>query len=636
MENDSSELNLKVSHLKQELDNEGTALNNLNTKIDDLKNQKLALESHKEFLEKLKTKYEDIGESMNAVIYLDKLPKEKLSGLVVKIKDYLKLDNQDKAHAEIRNLKLSGEAKPVDLDTQKISQKIEQIEKDLEVMKNTKAVKENQMEKLNRSIEALGQDLRRQEISLANKKSSQQTILEQVNKVKEEENIVTMELDDVEKELLVLNEKMSNLQVNLTEAEGAHKQAEDLIVNAQNSISQNTGLKEKALVVITQVKTELDALNRRINSDEATVRLLEDTYNQDKDSLLNLEKQLKDAIYKKESLESEIKDLEHKIEQAGVDIQSQNILLKEAQGQYQAISEGSSDIIKKIELDRKELDSLKNKLYELQMQNKDLDFKYQSIKERILQIYKADLESAQDCAENIEVNMLLEEIKRLKEKVDSYGTVNLVAIEEYDELKKRYDFLVQQQNVLVTAKESLHEAILKINRTTRKMFMETFERVKEEFRNYFKLLFNGGDAQLFLIDEQDPLESGIEIICRPPGKKLQNVLLLSGGEKALSAIALIFAIFKVKPSPFCVLDEIDAALDEANVDRFTRLLQKFALESQFIVITHNKRTIANASVMYGITMEESGVSKIVSVKFAKDKPKIDKAPDLAVPKASVV
>jgi chromosome segregation protein len=637
------ELNLKVSHLNQELDNEDISLNNLNTKIDDLKNQKLALESHKEFLDKLKTKYEDIGESMNAVIYLDKLPKEKLSGLVVKIKDYLKLDNQDETQAEIRNLKLSGEprinpadflrgeAKPIDLDTQKINQKIGEIQKDLDAMKDAKTVKENKMEELNKAVHNLQQELRQQEITLANKKANQQTILEQVNKVKEEENIVTMELDDVEKELLVLNEKISNLQVNLNEAEGAYRQAEDLIVNAQNTISQNTSLKEKVLVAITQVKTELDALNRRINSDEATVRLLEDTYNQDKDSLLNQEKQLKDATCKKESLESEIKDLENKIEQARVDIQGQNTLLKETQEQYQGISNGSSDIVNKIELDRQELDGLKNKLYELQMQNKDLDFKYQSIKDRVLQIYKVDLEGIQDNAENIDGNVLVEGIKRLKEKVDSYGTVNLVAIEEYDELKKRYDFLIQQQNDLVTAKELLHEAILKINRTTRKMFLETFERVKEEFRNYFRLLFNGGDAQLFLIDEQDPLESGIEIICRPPGKKLQNVLLLSGGEKALSAIALIFAIFKVKPSPFCVLDEIDAALDEANVDRFTRLLQEFALESQFIVITHNKRTIVNASVMYGITMQESGVSKIVSVKFAKDKPKIDKEPDLAVP-----
>ena len=259
-----------------------------------------------------------------------------------------------------------------------------------------------------------------------------------------------------------------------------------------------------------------------------------------------------------------------------------------------------------------------------------MDYRYTTIKERMLAAYKIDLDT-QSAAQDREVDYqaLALGINELKKKLDSYGSVNLVAIEEYDELKQRYDFLIQQQTDLLTAKESLHQAILKINRTTKQMFMETFEKVKVEFKNYFRLLFNGGDAQLFLLDESDPLESGIEIICRPPGKKLQNVLLLSGGEKTMSAIALIFAIFKVKPSPFCILDEIDAALDEANVDRFARVLQEFSKMSQFIVITHNKKTIVNANIMYGITMQQSGVSKIVSVKLSQNKEN-QKEPEAAV------
>jgi len=272
-------------------------------------------------------------------------------------------------------------------------------------------------------------------------------------------------------------------------------------------------------------------------------------------------------------------------------------------------------VISRIEADRRALDDIKNSLHELQMHDKDVEHKYANMKERMLRAYKLDLDTAEGAAEEIDINIVSEEIAELKRKLDSYGSVNMVAIEEYDELKQRYDFLVQQQTDLVNAKEALHQAILKINRITKQMFLETFEKVRVEYKNYFRLLFNGGDAQLFLTDENDPLESGIEIICRPPGKKLQNVLLLSGGEKAMAAIALIFAIFKVKPSPFCILDEIDAALDEANVDRFGRMLSEFAKTSQFIVITHNKKTIANANVMYGITMEQSGISKIVSVKF---------------------
>ncbi|MDD5634764.1 MAG: chromosome segregation protein SMC, partial [Candidatus Omnitrophica bacterium] len=198
---------------------------------------------------------------------------------------------------------------------------------------------------------------------------------------------------------------------------------------------------------------------------------------------------------------------------------------------------------------------------------------------------------------------------------------SLGAVEEHKELQERFAFLTKQRDDLAASRESLLEAITKINRTTKKLFMETFEKIQKEFNDYFRMLFNGGKGEIILQDENNILECGIDIVVRPPGKKVHNIMQLSGGEKAMTAIALIFAIFKVNPSPFCILDEIDAPLDESNIVRFCRVLQEFLKLSQFVIITHNRMTIQLADVLYGITMEEKGVSKVVSVKFSEEKEK---------------
>jgi len=195
-----------------------------------------------------------------------------------------------------------------------------------------------------------------------------------------------------------------------------------------------------------------------------------------------------------------------------------------------------------------------------------------------------------------------------------------LAIEEYDELKQRFDFLTGQKKDLEDSREQLLEAIRKINRTTKQLFEDTFQNVQRQFGEYYKTLFSGGEAKLILLDEAHPLDSGVDIVVRPPGKKLQHISLLSGGEKALTAVALIFALFSIKPSPFCLLDEVDAPLDEANVDRFIKVTQSFIKLSQFIIITHNRKTIAMGNSLYGVTMQEAGVSKIVSVRVASDLP----------------
>jgi len=209
------------------------------------------------------------------------------------------------------------------------------------------------------------------------------------------------------------------------------------------------------------------------------------------------------------------------------------------------------------------------------------------------------------------------QVEALQRKLDEMGPVNLVAIEEYEETEQRYQFLTRQHDDLVNAKAQLLEVLNRINTQTRQMFTETFEKIRQNFRAMFTEVFGGGHADLYLVDENDVLESGIEIVARPPGKQLKTISLLSGGEQTMTAVALLFSIYQVKPSPFAVLDELDAALDEANINRFVRLLQRFLQHSQFIIMTHNKRTISMADVLYGVTMEEHGVSKIVSVKFHK-------------------
>ena len=208
-------------------------------------------------------------------------------------------------------------------------------------------------------------------------------------------------------------------------------------------------------------------------------------------------------------------------------------------------------------------------------------------------------------------------IAEIRAKIEAMGPVNLVAIEEHRELEERFTFLTQQQDDLVKAKTQLMELIRKINKTTTEMFFQTFQQVNNNFQEMFKKLFGGGSAKLVLVNEEDVLESGIEIIARPPGKKLQTVSLLSGGERTMTAVALLFSLYMVKPSPFCLLDELDAALDEANIGRFIKVVQSFLENSQFVVITHNRQTISAAEVLYGVTMEQNGVSKIVSVKFSQ-------------------
>jgi chromosome segregation protein len=206
-------------------------------------------------------------------------------------------------------------------------------------------------------------------------------------------------------------------------------------------------------------------------------------------------------------------------------------------------------------------------------------------------------------------------VDELRARLDSFGAVNMMALEELSEAEERLEFLTGQRTDIVQGIASTEEALREIKRRSRERFRHAFEQINKNFSELFQELFGGGRGEMSLIEADDVLESGIDVIAQPPGKRLQNVLLLSGGEKAMAALALVLGIFHYRPSPFCLLDEVDAPLDEANVGRFTDKVAQMAAGTQFIVITHNKRTMEMARALYGVTMEEVGVSKLVSVKF---------------------
>ena len=264
---------------------------------------------------------------------------------------------------------------------------------------------------------------------------------------------------------------------------------------------------------------------------------------------------------------------------------------------------------------------------ELRIEAGQLEVKVQDLVERVQEELQIDLAAAYEDYNQSDVDweQVRAEITELRAKIERLGNVNLGAIDEQESLEQRHEFLSQQVEDLNLSRSQLQQLINRLNKQSREKFRNTFEEIRVHFQEVFRRLFGGGKADIFLEEAEDILEAGVEIIARPPGKQTRSISLLSGGEKSMTAIALLFAIFKTKPSPFCFLDEIDAALDEANNERFNLMVREFQKYSQFIIITHAKRTMSIADVLFGITMQTKGVSKKISVRFDR----IDEAEETA-------
>ncbi|MDK1020510.1 MAG: chromosome segregation protein SMC, partial [Candidatus Hydrogenedentes bacterium] len=318
------------------------------------------------------------------------------------------------------------------------------------------------------------------------------------------------------------------------------------------------------------------------------------------------------------SLENDTKELLKRSKDLAESKEQARKKVVEAENQRQNLIEEADALEKELKTVREQAQQTQTQVHKTEIDLRHDEDQLQFFQERILSEYGIALSSL--TLEDVGVDEHDDKerdriIGETRERLDRIGTVNLMAIEEYEALSERHEFLVAQDQDLQAARDMLLGVVKRIDTTIKEMFLETFNAVAENFREYFRRLFNGGQARIYLIDEDDPLETGIEIEARPPGKKPQSISLLSGGEQALTAIALLFGIFKAKPSPFCVLDEVDAPLDDANIGRFVELVDEFSANTQFVVITHNKQTMAKAGTLYGVTQQERGVSQIVSVRF---------------------
>ena len=357
---------------------------------------------------------------------------------------------------------------------------------------------------------------------------------------------------------------------------------------------------------LQSLKSELETLEESQQQTAKNISEQQAIIDSDEQTKIDLGEQVEAAQREFLRLEGDRAEAEAKVDELS---EERETLLEEVSG-----------LQKEMRATRRNFEKQNRKRHQLEVKTTQFEMRIKSVSTRIHDKYQVSIDALPPLT-NDEQMMdeidLLDSIEKLKAELSSMGAVNLKAIEAYEEHKKRHDFLIAQRDDVQQSMHATIQAIQKINQTSREVFLETFEQVQANFQEVFTQLFGGGETELLLTDASDVLDSGIEIIARPPGKRPQSITQLSGGERSLVAIGLLFAVFKIKPSPFCVLDEVDAALDEANVLRFANLIRAYAENTQFIIITHNRRTMEIADAMYGVTIEQAGISKIVSAKFAE-------------------
>jgi len=410
---------------------------------------------------------------------------------------------------------------------------------------------------------------------------------QQLNEKREEKKKEDLHLKDLEAEVATLDHEYRSA----LDMQNSHKVELERLLgqkdNTQNSLNRSEENK-------TNAETNISKRENDISNTSEEIEIIKENISAKNEELAEIEKVRESLITEERGIESELQT-----------VKSESIELES----------GLSEL-------RKERENISDSIHESDLQVSEIKLRMENLLQDIQEDYAMDIELKEfDDLDSFDFKERRSEVHELKDRKKGLGPINLLAYSEFEEENERLEFLLKQRDDLVDSEKDLISSIKEINQTAQDLFITTFEQIRASFQKIFRTLFDPGDeADLILEQDSDPLEAKIEIIAKPKGKRPTSIELLSGGEKTLTATALLFAIYLVKPSPFCVLDEVDAPLDDANIDRFTRLIKEFSNNTQFIIVTHNKRTMESAENMYGVTMQEEGISKLVGVQFQEDLP----------------
>ena len=501
---------------------------------------------------------------------------------------------------------------------------IEKLQKEIETLKLKIQKLENEKEEFEESIEGilelvsnLERELQEIEIDYATKKQKVLSIDENIQKL--------------ENRLNKLKQEQTNLEQSKTEAlqnkEKIQKEIEEIISKNEELskiITEFAELNKDDQKYIDDLNFDITNLKISVSSfdeSEASIQEIQERINQELNnsniSIENKQRQIEQIVIENQNLQKTIEEKLAQIEEVKDKVKNSSSkieeLKKERTEKSSKLSKQEDEITSKFKV----IEDLKGQLVKLDVKKSKIDEDINTIINKMWEEYEITPNTAGEYQKPENVQLTQRRVNQLRTEIRELGSVNVDSIEEYKNLKDRYDFMSEQRLDLENTMAQLRKIINDMTQIMKEQFNEKFKIINKNFGEVFAELFGGGKAEVKLEDESNILECGIEITVQPPGKKLQNMMLLSGGEKAFTAIALLFAILKINPAPFCVLDEIEAALDDVNVFRYAEYLKKFTEHTQFLVITHRKGTMEAADTVYGVTMEESGISKLLSMKLNK-------------------